>query len=96
MQPTRIRAMPPTGHGDVPALAYRRDLPVADPGPGEVRVRFRSAAVSNTAINPRTDWHSKPDAISSLSYSVYSHNFGPPAVNDTYREAGHADALASC
>ena len=57
-----MRAMPPTGHGDVTALAYRTDIPVADPGPGEVLVRLRSATVNNTDINPRTDWHSKADA----------------------------------
>jgi NADPH:quinone reductase-like Zn-dependent oxidoreductase len=62
MQPTHMRAVLLTGHGDTTSLEYRSDVPVPQAGPGEVLVRVRAAAVNNTDINLRTGWYSKAAA----------------------------------
>ncbi|WP_261400029.1 alcohol dehydrogenase family protein [Leisingera daeponensis] len=48
-----------TGHGGPERLEWRDDLPVPRPGPRDVVVRVRAAAVNNTDINTRTAWYSK-------------------------------------
>ncbi len=49
------------GHGGPEMLEYRRDLPVPQPGKGEVLVRVAAAGVNNTDINTRIGWYSKTD-----------------------------------
>lgn len=51
-----------TGHGGPEKLEYRSDIPVPEPGEGEVLIRVGAAAVNNTDINTRTAWYSKGDA----------------------------------
>ena len=46
-----------TGHGGPEMLHYRQDVPRPTPGPGEVLVRLRAAAVNNTDIATRTAWY---------------------------------------
>ena len=46
-----------TRHGGPEALAWRADIPVPRPGPGEVLVRVRAAGVNNTDINTREGWY---------------------------------------
>jgi NADPH:quinone reductase-like Zn-dependent oxidoreductase len=48
-----------TGHGGPETLEYRNDLPVPEPGTGEVLIEVRAAGVNNTDINTRTAWYSK-------------------------------------
>ena len=48
-----------TGHGGVDKLAYRTDVPVPKPAPGEVLIRVRAAGINNTDINTRIGWYSK-------------------------------------
>lgn len=48
-----------TGFGGFDKLVYRGDLPVPQPGPGEVLVRVGAAGVNNTDINTRIGWYSK-------------------------------------
>ena len=48
-----------TGHGGYEALDYRTDVPVPQPGPGEVLIRVSASAVNNTDINTRTAWYSR-------------------------------------
>ncbi|MBB5514687.1 NADPH:quinone reductase-like Zn-dependent oxidoreductase [Rubricella aquisinus] len=48
-----------TGHGGPDCLEWRRDLPVPQPGPGDVVVRIAAAAVNNTDINTRVGWYSR-------------------------------------
>lgn len=48
-----------TGHGGYEALDYRTDVPVPQPGPGEVLIRVAAAGINNTDINTRTAWYSK-------------------------------------
>ncbi len=50
-----------TGHGGPEMLEWRDDLPVPQPGPGEVVIRVAAAGVNNTDINTRTGWYSKGD-----------------------------------
>ncbi len=48
-----------TGFGGFDKLEYRNDLPVPQPGPGEVLIRVGAAGVNNTDINTRIGWYSK-------------------------------------
>jgi alcohol dehydrogenase len=48
-----------TRHGGPEALAYRTDLPMPRPGPGEVVVRVLAAGVNNTDINTRVGWYAR-------------------------------------
>ena len=57
--PRTMRAVVLTGHGGFERLAYRDDVPVPEPGLGEVLVRIAAASVNNTDINTRTGWYSR-------------------------------------
>jgi NADPH:quinone reductase-like Zn-dependent oxidoreductase len=46
------------GHGGPEMLEYRRDVPIPEPGPGEVLISVRAAGVNNTDINTRIGWYS--------------------------------------
>jgi NADPH:quinone reductase-like Zn-dependent oxidoreductase len=48
-----------TGHGGFEKLEFRTDLPVPQPGRGEVLIRVAAAAINNTDINTRIGWYSK-------------------------------------
>ena len=48
-----------TGHGDVDCLEYRSDIPVPEPGAGEVLIRVAAAGMNNTDINTRVGWYAK-------------------------------------
>ena len=48
-----------TGNGGLECLSYRTDVPVPEPGPGDVLIRVGAAGVNNTDINTRTAWYSK-------------------------------------
>ena len=49
-----------TGHGGLDKLeSIGTDLPVPQPGPGEVLVRVTAAGMNNTDINTRTGWYSQ-------------------------------------
>lgn len=56
---SRMSGVVLTGHGGPEKLEWRDDLPVPQPGPKDVIVRVRAAAVNNTDINTRTAWYSK-------------------------------------
>jgi NADPH:quinone reductase-like Zn-dependent oxidoreductase len=47
------------GHGGFEKLEFRDDLPVPQPGAGEVLIRVAAAGVNNTDINTRIGWYSK-------------------------------------
>ncbi|UCH75648.1 MAG: alcohol dehydrogenase family protein [Rhodospirillales bacterium] len=57
--PGRMIAVLLKGHGGFEQLEYVEDVPVPDPGPGEVLVRVGAAAVNNTDINTRVGWYSR-------------------------------------
>ena len=54
-----MRAVLLKGHGDTDQLEYRTDVAVPSPGPGEVLIKVRAAAINNTDINMRIGWYSK-------------------------------------
>ncbi len=54
-----MRAMHLTGHGGPEKLVLRTDLPLPEPGPGEVQIRVGACGMNNTDINTRTGWYSK-------------------------------------
>jgi NADPH:quinone reductase-like Zn-dependent oxidoreductase len=54
-----MRAVLLTGHGGYDKLELRDDVPVPVPGPDDVLIRVRAAAVNNTDINTRIGWYSK-------------------------------------
>ncbi|WP_170364948.1 alcohol dehydrogenase family protein [Ruegeria arenilitoris] len=47
-----------TGHGGPEVLEWREDIPVPEPGSGQVLVRVVAAGVNNTDINTRIGWYS--------------------------------------
>ncbi|WP_027135603.1 alcohol dehydrogenase family protein [Geminicoccus roseus] len=57
--PQTMQGVVLTGHGGLERLQWRDDLPVPQPGPGEVLIRVGASAVNNTDINTRTGWYSK-------------------------------------
>ncbi|MHC8507854.1 MAG: alcohol dehydrogenase family protein [Rhodospirillales bacterium] len=56
--PFVMRAQLLTGHGGLDKLEYREDVPVPQPGPGEVLIRVCACGMNNTDINTRTAWYS--------------------------------------
>lgn len=48
-----------TGNGGFECLSHRTDVPVPQPGPGEVLIRVGACGVNNTDINTRTAWYSR-------------------------------------
>ena len=59
-----------TGHGGLEKLEYRTDVPVPQPGAGEVLIQVEAAGINNTDINTRIGWYSK--AVSSDTNSTAS------------------------
>ena len=57
--PATMNAVLLLGHGGFEQLVYRSGVPVPAPGPDEVLIRVRAAAVNNTDINMRVGWYSK-------------------------------------
>ena len=57
--PSIMAAVLLTGHGGFEMLAYREDVAVPLPGPGEVLIRVAAAGLNNTDINTRIGWYSK-------------------------------------
>ena len=57
--PTTMRAVLLTRHGGFDCLDLRDDVPVPQPGAGEVLIRVGAAGVNNTDINTRIGWYSK-------------------------------------
>lgn len=57
--PTRMSGVVLTGHGGFDKLEFRTDLPVPQPGQGEVLIRVAASAINNTDINTRIGWYSK-------------------------------------
>lgn len=53
-----MQAVQLLGHGGPDQLVYRWDVPVPRPGPGDVLIAVRAAAVNNTDINTRIGWYS--------------------------------------
>ena len=56
-RPATMKAVVTTGNGGYDRLAWR-DVPVPEPGPGEVLLRVLAAGVNNTEINTRLGWYS--------------------------------------
>jgi NADPH:quinone reductase-like Zn-dependent oxidoreductase len=57
--PKTMSAVLLVGHGGLDRLQFRSDVPVPQPGAGEVLIRCRATSVNNTDINTRTAWYSK-------------------------------------
>lgn len=45
------------GHGGLEKLVVRDDVPVPQPGPGQVLIQVTAAGMNNTDINTRTGWY---------------------------------------
>ena len=52
-----MKAVVTTGNGGYDKLHYR-EVPVPEPGPGEVLLQVLAAGVNNTEINTRLGWYS--------------------------------------
>ena len=57
--PSTMHAVHLIGHGGIEKLVYRDDVPVPQPGPGQVVIQNKAAGVNNTDINTRIGWYSK-------------------------------------
>lgn len=57
--PKFMRAVLLTGHGGFEKLDLRADVPIPEPGPGDVLIRVGAAGLNNTDINTRSGWYSK-------------------------------------
>ena len=62
--PKKMTGVYLTGHGGLDKLEIRNDIPVPEPGPGDVLIRVGAAGVNNTDINTREAWYSKGDGES--------------------------------
>ena len=51
--PSHMAAVLLTGHGGLERLEFRTDVPVPEPGDGEVLIRVGAAGINNTDINTR-------------------------------------------
>ena len=60
MTPQSMTAVLLVGHGGFDRLQVRADVPVPQPGAGEVLVKVSAAGVNNTDINTRIGWYA-PD-----------------------------------
>lgn len=58
--PDTMQAVVTTGTGGYDRIEMR-DVPVPDPGPGEVLIRVLAAGVNNTDINTRLGWYSSSE-----------------------------------
>ncbi len=56
--PKTMSAVLLTGYGGLEMLEYRDDVPVPEPGPGEVLINVTAAGMNNTDINTRIGWYS--------------------------------------
>jgi len=54
---TTMKAVVTTGNGGYEKLSYQ-DVPIPEPGPGEVLLRVLAAGINNTEINTRLGWYS--------------------------------------
>ena len=63
--PDRMHGVVLTRTGGPEVLVWRDDLPLPQPGPGEVLIEVGAAGVNNTDINTRTGWYSKAVAADS-------------------------------
>ena len=50
MAPKTMHAVVLTGHGGLDKLEYRDDVPVPEPGPGEVRIEISACGMNNTDV----------------------------------------------
>ncbi len=57
--PETMEAVLLTGNGGFECLSHRTNVPVPQPGPGDVLIRVGACGVNNTDINTRTAWYSK-------------------------------------
>lgn len=59
--PSTMSGVQLTAHGGPETLQWRDDIPVPQPGPGDVVIKVAAAGVNNTDINTRIGWYSKGD-----------------------------------
>lgn len=71
--PVTMKGMILTGHGGLDKLAWREDLPVPEPAPGEVLIRVGASSVNNTDVNTRTGWYSKSVRDGTASGAAQGH-----------------------
>ena len=97
MTPATMSAVLLTGHGGLDTLEYRTDVPVPQPGPGEVLVEVAAAAINNTDINTRIGWYS--DTVTSdtaaggtSGFAAVDDNAGWSGVALTFPRIQGADA----
>ncbi|NNF80139.1 MAG: alcohol dehydrogenase, partial [Rhizobiales bacterium] len=73
--PDKMTAVLLTGYGGLDKLEYRDDVPVPQPGAGEVLINVIAAGMNNTDINTRTGWYS-PSVQSGTTAEGGAEGFG--------------------
>lgn len=66
-----------TGYGGIEKLVYRKDVPIPQPGAGEVLVKVGACGINNTDVNLRARWYDR--AID----SPMSEDLGREGAGDT-------------
>ncbi len=81
-----MKAVVTTGQGGYEKLEYR-DVPVPEPGPGEVLLQVLAAGVNNTEINTRLGWYSASVTTGTQDASAAGDAPAPPRADGGWNEA---------
>ena len=78
--PQTMSAVQLIGHGGFDQLQFSTQVPVPQPGPGEVLIKVGAAGINNTDINTRIGWYSK--SVSGDTESGGAQGFGDENVDE--------------
>ena len=67
MTPETMKAVQLTGHGGLEKLVYREDVPVPEPGPGEVLIEVSACGMNNTDVWVRQGAYGAEDDPAAVS-----------------------------
>jgi len=81
-----MKAVVTTGNGGYDKLDYR-DVPVPEPGPGEVLLKVLAAGVNNTEINTRLGWYSSSVKDSTDSTATVQESAAEQKADGGWNEA---------
>ena len=88
-----MKAVQLTGHGDMDQLAYRDDVPIPEPGRGEVRIKVHACGMNNTDVWVRKGaYGTSTDANATSTWQSGESTLVFPRIQGT-DIVGHIDAV---